>query len=136
MDRIGVSTGERKRHSTEAFGSHDKVAIPRAASALQPPPRRTERACQECRERKIRCGGQRPACEQCATFGVGCVYPLSHQEKQKAQVEQLKSENEELKSVLVKLSGRVGSIADDIDQTLGVRPCFSLRAVPLYMFNC
>lgn len=78
-----------------------------------------------CRERKIKCGGHKPACEQCATFGVDCVYPASRREEQEVQVEQLKSKNELFKSLLVKLAGRGGSIADDINQTLGVRACFS-----------
>lgn len=126
MDGIGVSPGERKRHSTETFGDQNKVAIPRIAPALQPPARRrVKRACEECRERKNRCGGQKPSCEQCATFHVNCVYPSSRREKQEVRVEQLKSENEQSKSLLVKLAGRVGSIADDINQTLGVRTCFS-----------
>lgn len=126
MDRIGASPGKRKRHSTETFGGHNKVAIPRVAPASQPPVRRrVQRACEGCRERKVKCGGQKPVCEQCTTFGVNCVYPSSRREKQEVQVEQLKSENEQLKSLLAKLAGRVDSIVDDINQTLGVCTCFS-----------
>ena len=126
MDSIGISPGKRKGYSTESSGGQDKVAIPRVVPALQPPARRrVERACEECRERKIKCGGQKPACEQCATFGVGCVYPSSRREKQEVQIQQLKSENEQFKSLLGKLAGRVGSIAGDINHSLGVRTCFS-----------
>ena len=125
MDNTEVSPGERKRHSTEAFGPQVKVPIPRVTPAPQPPARRrVERACEECRERKIRCGGQKPTCEQCATFGVDCVYPSSHRERQEVREKQLKSENDHLKSLLGKLAGNVGSIADEINQTLGVRTWF------------
>lgn len=121
MDNIGFSPGDRKRHPTEAFGVQDKVPIPRVTPALQPPARRrVERACEECRERKIRCGGQKPACKQCADFGVDCVYTSSRREKQEFREKQLESENDHLKSLLGKLAGNVGSIADEINQTLGV----------------
>lgn len=110
-----------RRHSTEGIGGQNKVAIPRAGTALQPPARRRiGRACQVCRERKIKCGGQKPSCEQCATLGVDCVYVSSEREKRETQSEQLKSENEQFRSLLLKLEGRGGSIADEINQTLGV----------------
>ena len=126
MDRIGASAGKRKCHTTENFGGHNKVAIPRVPPASQPPARRrVERACEGCRERKIKCEGQKPACAQCATSGVDCVYPPSRREKQEEQVEQLKSENEQYKSLLVKLTGLMGSIENEISQTLGVCTCFS-----------
>lgn len=110
----------------ETSGGQNKVAIPRAGPAPQPPARRRiGRACQVCRERKIKCGGQKPACEQCATLGVECAYVSSQREKREIQVEQLKSENELFRSLLAKLAGRGGFVADDINQTLGVRTCFS-----------
>ena len=136
MDNTEVSPGERRRNSSETIG-HNKVAIPRAAPAPPPARRRVERACQECRERKTRCGGQKPICAQCPAFGVNCVYPSSHREKreeQEVREKQLKTQNEQFKSLLGKLADRAGSIAEDINRSLGVRTSCFLIAVPLYVF--
>lgn len=125
MDKIEDLPKEKGKNSSETI-DQNKVAIPRAVPALQTPARRrVERACQECRERKIRCGGQKPSCEQCSAFGVGCVYPSSRREKQEVRARQLEKQNEQFKSLLEKLAGRADSIAEDINQTLGVRTCFS-----------
>lgn len=102
--------------------SMDRVAIPRAGPL--PPPatrRRVERACQACRDRKIRCDGERPTCSHCLNTKVNCVYPSNRREKDKDALQQLKSQNEQYKSLLEKIAGRVGCIAEDIDQVLGVR---------------
>jgi hypothetical protein len=31
-------------------------------------------ACKSCRERKVRCGGEQPACAKCRAAGEECVY--------------------------------------------------------------
>jgi len=51
---------------------------------------------------------------------VNCVYPLNRREKDKDELQQLKSENEQYRSLLGKVAGRVGCITKDIDQVLGV----------------
>ena len=53
-----------------------KVAIPRLASsdALLHGRRRSARACEPCRQRKIKCDGIRPSCGQCAYNNHSCFY--------------------------------------------------------------
>ncbi|KAJ5175601.1 uncharacterized protein N7482_001478 [Penicillium canariense] len=59
---------------SEASGTN-KVAIPRAAApAAQRGRRRSVRACEACRQRKIKCDGDRPTCGQCTYHNNRCVY--------------------------------------------------------------
>ncbi|KGO77091.1 Transcription factor, fungi [Penicillium italicum] len=53
-----------------------KVAIPRLAGseALLHGRRRSARACEPCRQRKIKCDGIRPSCGQCAYNNQSCAY--------------------------------------------------------------
>ncbi|KAJ5496261.1 hypothetical protein N7463_008248 [Penicillium fimorum] len=62
-----------------AFGSGStapKVAIPRLAGsdALLHGRRRSARACEPCRQRKIKCDGTRPLCGQCVYNNHTCAY--------------------------------------------------------------
>lgn len=55
--------------------STPKVAIPRlAGSDFTPGRRRSARACEPCRQRKIKCDGIRPSCGQCAYQNHSCSY--------------------------------------------------------------
>lgn len=102
--------------------SMDRIAIPRAGPL--PPPatrRRLERACQACCDRKIRCNGERPTCRHCLNTKANCVYHSNRLEEDKDALQQLKSQNEQYKSLLEKIAGRVRCIAENIDQVLGVR---------------
>ncbi|KAJ5177378.1 uncharacterized protein N7500_000077 [Penicillium coprophilum] len=62
--------------STYGSGSTPKVAIPRLASsdALLHGRRRSARACEPCRQRKIKCDGIRPLCGQCVYHNHTCSY--------------------------------------------------------------
>ncbi|CAG8217780.1 unnamed protein product [Penicillium olsonii] len=52
-----------------------KVAIPRLApSDVSHGRRRSARACEPCRQRKIKCDGLRPSCSQCIYHHQQCVY--------------------------------------------------------------
>ena len=52
-----------------------KVAIPRTAGVSgQSQRRRSARACEPCRQRKIKCDGNKPACKQCVEHNVSCSY--------------------------------------------------------------
>ncbi|KAL4897479.1 hypothetical protein BDV59DRAFT_197769 [Aspergillus ambiguus] len=52
-----------------------KVAIPRATSvSMHSQRRRSARACEPCRQRKIKCDGNKPACRQCLEQNVRCHY--------------------------------------------------------------
>ncbi|KAJ5288286.1 hypothetical protein N7508_011061 [Penicillium antarcticum] len=59
-----------------AFGSAQKVAIPRLAGSEAGfgGRRRSARACEPCRQRKIKCDGQRPSCRQCVYYSQLCSY--------------------------------------------------------------
>ncbi|ODM17423.1 hypothetical protein SI65_07098 [Aspergillus cristatus] len=85
----------------------DRIAIPRAGPL--PPPatrRRLERACQACCDRKIRCNGERPTCRHCLNTKANCVYHSNRLEEDKDALQQLKSQNEQYKSLLEKIAGR------------------------------
>ncbi|RAH77685.1 hypothetical protein BO86DRAFT_412874 [Aspergillus japonicus CBS 114.51] len=74
------------RHQSSSSSSHDiafagpsrlagKVAIPRTTSFNnQTQRRRSTRACEPCRLRKIKCEGDKPICQQCAEHSVTCTY--------------------------------------------------------------
>lgn len=53
-----------------------KVAIPRATSSDSTPHRRrrSPRACEPCRQQKIKCEGNRPVCRQCVENQITCQY--------------------------------------------------------------
>ncbi|KAF7594375.1 hypothetical protein BBP40_009356 [Aspergillus hancockii] len=52
-----------------------KVAIPRSTSvSSHSQRRRSARACEPCRQRKIKCDGNKPACRQCLEHNVNCSY--------------------------------------------------------------
>ncbi|OQE26999.1 hypothetical protein PENFLA_c006G05756 [Penicillium flavigenum] len=59
-----------------ASASTPKVAIPRLAGSdpFIPGRRRSARACEPCRQRKIKCDGIRPSCGQCAYHNHSCSY--------------------------------------------------------------
>ncbi|KAJ5806806.1 C6 transcription factor [Penicillium riverlandense] len=53
----------------------NKVAIPRAPNATTiSHRRRSQRACEPCRQRKIKCDGNRPSCRQCIEHNQQCSY--------------------------------------------------------------
>lgn len=52
-----------------------KVPIPRASAySTHSQRRRSARACEPCRQRKIKCDGTRPSCKQCVENQVKCSY--------------------------------------------------------------
>lgn len=59
-----------------------KVAIPRQSAASTPRySRRVPRACESCRQRKIKCSGDTPICRQCKELRISCSYPVSWRER-------------------------------------------------------
>ncbi|KAF5866750.1 hypothetical protein ETB97_009907 [Aspergillus alliaceus] len=72
-DRNGFPTQQSSRSSS----SRDipKVAIPRTTIVnSHSQRRRSARACEPCRQRKIKCDGNKPACRQCVEHNVSCSY--------------------------------------------------------------
>ncbi|KAL4878300.1 hypothetical protein BJY04DRAFT_113907 [Aspergillus karnatakaensis] len=69
-----VSFRQPQAHE-QAQDRGNKVAIPRAtavkASAER---RRSARACESCRQRKVKCDGARPICRKCREHGLECSY--------------------------------------------------------------
>ncbi|KAL2824801.1 fungal-specific transcription factor domain-containing protein [Aspergillus cavernicola] len=51
-----------------------KIAIPRATAVKTSQRRRSARACEPCRQRKVKCDGARPECRKCLEHGLGCSY--------------------------------------------------------------
>lgn len=53
-----------------------KVAIPRSTSreSASYRRRRSARACEPCRQRKIKCDGDKPVCRQCVENQISCAY--------------------------------------------------------------
>lgn len=61
---------------------NSKVAIPRSASSNTVPNRgRVSRACENCRDQKVKCSGQRPTCQRCQESGIQCSYGDRKREK-------------------------------------------------------
>lgn len=52
-----------------------KIPIPRATAAKAAAQRRrSARACEPCRSRKVKCDAERPACRKCREHGMDCHY--------------------------------------------------------------
>jgi hypothetical protein len=52
-----------------------KIVIPRATSAkTSSQRRRSARACEPYRQRKVKCDGGRPECQKCREHGLDCSY--------------------------------------------------------------
>ncbi|KAL2815083.1 fungal-specific transcription factor domain-containing protein [Aspergillus cavernicola] len=61
---------------------NSKIAIPRSANSNAIPNRgRVSRACETCRDQKVKCTGQRPACQRCQELGIQCSYGDRKREK-------------------------------------------------------
>ncbi|KAL6171730.1 hypothetical protein ACJQWK_02736 [Exserohilum turcicum] len=90
-----------------------KVAIPRigpfappqdrSSSTGKPKPPRTDRACDSCRKRKIRCSGEQPHCQSCLNQLHPCVYPQARKDRLKDATAQ----NTQLLALLRDLSAHV-----------------------------
>ncbi|OJZ81489.1 hypothetical protein ASPFODRAFT_145220 [Aspergillus luchuensis CBS 106.47] len=76
MDRPGPYPYQSSSSSSrEVSGSAAKVAIPRTtSSSSQSQRRRSARACEPCRQRKIKCDGNKPVCRQCIDHNVSCFF--------------------------------------------------------------
>lgn len=76
MDRPGPYPYQSSSSSSrEVSGSAGKVPIPRTTSASsQSQRRRSARACEPCRQRKIKCDGNKPVCRQCIDHNVSCFF--------------------------------------------------------------
>ncbi|KAL1845826.1 hypothetical protein Plec18170_009532 [Paecilomyces lecythidis] len=69
--------------------------------------RRVARACEPCREQKVKCGGQQPACERCQGYGVACYYSDGKRERVAKELEQLSNQVRGYETLLRQLQYRV-----------------------------
>ncbi|KAL2866436.1 putative C6 transcription factor [Aspergillus lucknowensis] len=61
---------------------NSKVAIPRSVNSNAVSNRgRVSRACENCRDQKVKCTGQRPTCHRCQESGIQCSYGDRKREK-------------------------------------------------------
>ncbi|KAJ5138998.1 uncharacterized protein N7515_003846 [Penicillium bovifimosum] len=97
-----------------------KVPIPRSAQASSwISSGRVSRACENCRDQKIKCSGHRPACHRCQDAGVSCSYGDRKKEKMLKQLQELTARVETLDALLRNLYPRLdASSAQQVDQTL------------------
>lgn len=59
-----------------------KVPIPRTAQSTRWIARgRVSRACENCRDQKVKCSGNRPVCDRCRNTGAACFYGDRKKEK-------------------------------------------------------
>jgi hypothetical protein len=73
---------EASNTSTIVPSLNSKVAIPRSVSSTAVPTRgRVSRACENCREQKVKCSGHRPSCQRCQESGIQCSYGDRKREK-------------------------------------------------------
>lgn len=87
---------------------NNKVAIPRlAAPTTYKGKRRSARACEPCRQRKIKCDGVRPTCRQCAYHKNRCLYEDVKRVRDQKMLELLSKRTERYESLLRDLEGDV-----------------------------
>lgn len=102
--------------------STPKVAIPRIAVPNERQERRrAKRACEPCRQRKVKCNSQRPTCTQCAYAGKRCAYEEVKRVRNEEKIKQLTKKVERYENVLQDLVGYVDApTAHKIRRTLKV----------------
>jgi hypothetical protein len=89
-----------------------KVAIPRAAPySIHSQRRRSARACEPCRQRKIKCDGNKPVCRQCHEHNVTCSYLDVKRVRDQKQLEILSRRVKEYESLLRDLETEVDANA-------------------------
>ncbi|GLA65422.1 hypothetical protein AtubIFM54640_007174 [Aspergillus tubingensis] len=97
---------------------------------------RARSACDLCRHKKIRCDGEKPACENCHFAGVTCTFTVTGQPRKtiREQLAEAKARVQELESFIAghHLPGAVSPIIQLQDQLRSASPCppMSLFAAP------
>ncbi|KAJ5644225.1 transcriptional regulator family: Fungal Specific TF [Penicillium longicatenatum] len=92
----------------QAVSTNSKVPIPRHRPSTAPRyNHRVPRACESCRQRKTKCSGDTPVCQQCQTSKGTCLYPLASTEKLKKQVKKLSEKAQDYENMLKDLGNLV-----------------------------
>ncbi|KAL4917515.1 fungal-specific transcription factor domain-containing protein [Aspergillus aurantiobrunneus] len=80
---------------------NSKVAIPRSGTSTAAPSRgRVSRACENCRDQKVKCSGQRPTCQRCQESGIQCSYGDRKREKMARRLSDLTAQVESFETLL------------------------------------
>ncbi|KKK15523.1 hypothetical protein P175DRAFT_0533057 [Aspergillus ochraceoroseus IBT 24754] len=80
---------------------NSKVAIPRSAHPAVVPSRgRVGRACDLCRDQKVKCTGERPTCQRCQESGIQCSYGDRKREKMARRLSDLTARIQTLEALL------------------------------------
>ncbi|KAL2812145.1 fungal-specific transcription factor domain-containing protein [Aspergillus granulosus] len=97
-----------------------KIAIPRATSAKPSSQRRrSARACEPCRQRKVKCDGGRPECWKCREHGLSCSYIDIKRVRDQKQLEILSRKVERYEKLLRQLEKKLNpSMAKQIRKAL------------------
>ncbi|KAJ5220868.1 uncharacterized protein N7469_009755 [Penicillium citrinum] len=100
-----------------------KVPIPRSAYPRNfIVSRRVSKACENCREQKAKCTGNRPTCQRCQDAGIRCFYGDGKGEKMLKELKTLTGQVEIYEGLLQDLYPLLdSSSAQHVDQTLGGR---------------
>lgn len=91
-----------------------KVAIPRIrrdseaaiGSSAVSDRQRVDRACTNCRKRKVKCTGEKPTCKHCEVFSLPCVYTQGRNDRLKTTTDH----NKEMVNLLKDLQNRVAPV--------------------------
>ncbi|KAL6233679.1 hypothetical protein BDW75DRAFT_251898 [Aspergillus navahoensis] len=99
---------------------NSKVAIPRSVSSTAVPTRgRVSRACESCREQKVKCSGQRPSCQRCQESGIQCSYGDRKREKLARRLSDLTARVESFETLLQNIYPNLDSLsAQYVEQIL------------------
>ncbi|KAJ5939616.1 hypothetical protein N7466_002750 [Penicillium verhagenii] len=106
-----------------------KVAIPRIVNpSIWTSSSRVTRACENCREQKAKCSGDRPVCQRCKDADVPCSYGDRKREKMLKQLSDLTAQVEAYQGLLQDIYPRLDTpSARHVDQTLrevrSINPC-------------
>lgn len=118
---ITASTAAIPQYSTPA----PKVAIPRAniSDHASHRRRRSTRACEPCRQRKVKCDGIRPVCRLCAENHITCQYLDVKRVREQKQLSALTKKVERYEDLLRELEPESDvELARKIRRALDVSP--------------
>ncbi|KAF5709501.1 conidial development fluffy [Fusarium mundagurra] len=111
------------KSEARAQGENDQEAAVAKHRTLPPRRRNAPVACQNCRARKVKCGGARPKCNQCEKASIDCVYDapagLNHRQADKEQIARLQATVEHLSQ---RVSAQSTSTSNQLTASPSPRP--------------
>ncbi|KAE8375706.1 hypothetical protein BDV26DRAFT_267300, partial [Aspergillus bertholletiae] len=105
LSRLGASSTELSSDALQRSSSgNPKIRIPRLGTApVSVHRQRTSRACAPCHQRKTKCDGQKPQCNQCCRLAIPCTYVGSKRERQKWALESVQAKIQSYESLLQRI---------------------------------